>query len=42
MAIDAGFEDRAIPTEPTEYVNVRVMHPIRGELRSSITTDPSG
>jgi hypothetical protein len=34
-------EDRAIPTEPTEYFNERHVQPIRGELRSSIIIDPS-
>lgn len=38
--IAAVQEDRATPTEPTEYFNERRILPIRGELRSSIIVDP--
>jgi hypothetical protein len=41
QALEAMAEDRAIPTEPTEYFNERRPLPIRGELRSSIVTDPA-
>lgn len=34
-------EDRATPTEPTEYFNERHIRPIRGELHSSIVIDPA-
>lgn len=39
-ALEAREEDREIPTEPTEYFNVRHIQPIRGEYRSSIIVEP--
>ncbi len=39
-SIELVTEDRATPTEPTEYFNQRRIQPIRGELRSSIIIEP--
>jgi hypothetical protein len=39
-SLDAFFEDRTTPTEPTEFFNERHILPIRGELRSSIIVEP--
>ena len=40
-AIGALAEDRATPTEPTEYFEDLRIEPIRGELRSSLIVDPA-
>jgi len=39
--LEATFEDRTTPTEPTEFFHERRILPIRGELRSSIVVDPA-
>ena len=38
--LDARAEDRASPTEPTEYFEALSIEPIRGGLRSSLIVDP--
>jgi hypothetical protein len=38
--VEARVEDRATPTEPTEYFTTRRVRPIRGEFRSSIIVEP--
>ena len=39
-AVNARFEDRNTPTEPTEYFEPHGIERVRGELRSSIIVDP--
>lgn len=39
--LEATFEDRNTPTEPTEFFNAKSIYPIRGELRSSIIVEPA-
>jgi hypothetical protein len=39
-SLDARFEDRNTPTEPTEYFDPPSIERVRGELRSSIIVDP--
>lgn len=39
--VAAREEDRATPTEPTEYFSPRRIQPIRGEFRSSIIVEPA-
>jgi hypothetical protein len=38
--LEARFEDRNTPTEPTEYFDAITLEPIRGQLRSSIIIEP--
>jgi hypothetical protein len=40
QSVRAVMEDRATPTEPTEYFPERFFRPSKGELRSSIIIDP--
>lgn len=40
-AVNARFEDRSKPTEPTEYFDPHSIERVRGELRSSIIVDPA-
>lgn len=39
-AMEERAEDRATPTEPTEYFEAFSIEPIRGQLRSSLIVDP--